>query len=124
MSALAGIALVVLLVWMFGSGLARFAGFLLALSGLIRVAGDNVTSAAVWSIVSGVGLWLVGHWLWAVKHKLWRTRLALSVFSLPALHFLAPIPTNHQPSRRPTWAESASRPHSADAAYPSGNSAY
>lgn len=49
---------------------------------------------------AGVALWLFGHWLWAFKHKLWRSRLALSVFSLPALDVIAPVCTNRLPRRQ------------------------
>ena len=38
---------------------------------------------------------MTGHWIWAFKHKAWRTRLALTAYSLPGIHHLAPIPTNH-----------------------------
>ena len=92
--ALAGLVIIVLAAWMFGSGLARLSGGLLIIIGLLRVASDHA-SPRMWTFVAaGAGLWLFGHWLWAFKHKLWRTRIALSLFSLPLLDGLAPIPTN------------------------------
>ncbi|GAA4825094.1 hypothetical protein GCM10023353_38750 [Tomitella cavernea] len=46
-----------------------------------------------------MGLWLFGHWHHAAKHGLWRSSFGLKVFSLPVLHRLAPIATNHKPRR-------------------------
>ncbi|MCD7053127.1 hypothetical protein LRS58_20635 [Rhodococcus sp. BH2-1] len=100
MSGLAGLAILAIAAWLFGSVLARVGGALLVIIGLLRIASDHASSR-MWAFVGiGVGLWLFGHWLWALKHKLWRSRIALSVFSLPVLDMLAPIPTNRIPRRR------------------------
>jgi hypothetical protein len=112
MGGLAGLVVVVIAAWLFGSGLARFAGGLLVVIGLLRISSDHA-SPRMWAFVGvGVALWLFGHWLWALKHKLWRTQFALSVFSLPVLDAIAPIPTNRIPRsqrapRRPQhqWGE-------------------
>ncbi|WP_139812450.1 hypothetical protein [Prescottella equi] len=102
MGGVAGLVVVVIAAWLFGSGLARFAGGLLVIIGLLRISSDHA-SPRMWAFVgSGLVLWLFGHWLWAFKHKLWRSQLALSVFSLPMLDTLAPIPTNRIPRPRRT----------------------
>lgn len=102
MAGLLSLVVIVVAAWLFGSGLARFAGVLLVLIGLVRITTDHA-SPRMWAFVGiGVVLWLFGHWLWAFKHKLWRSRPALSVFSSPGLRLLAPIPTNHIPRDRGT----------------------
>ncbi len=104
----AGVVLVALAAWVFGSGIARAAGGLLAIIALVRIAAGH-ESPRMWMFLAvGAGLWLFGHWLWAAKHKLWRSRLALSIFSTPLLDRLAPIPTNRirrqpRPGRR--WVQ-------------------
>jgi len=102
MGGLAGPVIVVITAWVFGPGLARFAGVLLVIIRLFRIATDHA-SPQMWAFVGGgLALWLFGHWLWALKHKLWCSPLALSVFSLPVLDTLAPIPTNRVPRRQRT----------------------
>ncbi|WP_337110019.1 hypothetical protein [Prescottella equi] len=102
MGGLAGLAIVFIAAWVFGPGLARFTGILLVTIGLFRIATDHA-STQMWAFVGmGLVLWLFRHWLWAFKHKLWRSQLALSVFSLPVLDTLAPIPTNRIPRPRRT----------------------
>ncbi|AWK76974.1 hypothetical protein CBI38_36825 (plasmid) [Rhodococcus oxybenzonivorans] len=108
MGALALAALAAWAVWVFGSGLARFAGAVLILVSLLRLATHTADPRAFPTLAAGMGLWLAGHWLWAIKHKLWRSQLALNIYSLPGLHHLAPIATNH--TRRPSkWAPERQR---------------
>ncbi|WCT06245.1 hypothetical protein [Rhodococcus qingshengii] len=88
------IAVAALLIWGFGSIIARLAGAIAVLEGLLRIGITGSTPAAYAILVAGLTIWMTGHWLWAFKHKAWRTRLALTAYSLPGLHHLAPIPTN------------------------------
>lgn len=107
--AVLSLVVIVVAAWLFGSGLARFAGILLVLIGLVRITSDHA-SPRMWAFVGiGVVLWLFGHWLWAFKHKLWRSRLALAVFSGPGSRLLAPIPTNHIPRDRAERPAAGSR---------------
>ncbi|QBJ97395.1 hypothetical protein ERC79_16710 [Rhodococcus sp. ABRD24] len=89
MSGVAGLIVVIIGAWLFGSVIARIGGALLVIIGLLRIASDHA-SPRMWAFVGiGVALWLFGQWLWALKHKLWRSSLALSVFSLPVLDAVA-----------------------------------
>lgn len=90
---LAGVAVVVMLVWIFGSGIARFVGIVLLIDGLggiaIRNGFDNPRFAIEAAI--GLGLWLFGHWLFAAKYGQYRSRLAQRVWRLPVLGWAAPV---------------------------------
>ncbi|WP_154606763.1 hypothetical protein [Rhodococcus sp. AQ5-07] len=93
------IAVAALLIWGFGSIIARLAGAIAVFEGLLRIGFTGSTPTAYAILGAGLGIWMTGHWIWAFKHKAWRTRLALTAYSLPGLHHLAPIPTNHTPNR-------------------------
>ncbi|MDJ0106294.1 hypothetical protein QM646_07735 [Rhodococcus erythropolis] len=97
------IAVAALLIWGFGSIIARLAGAIAVFEGLLRI---GFTGSAPAALAAGFAIWMTGHWIWAFKHKAWRTRLALTAYSLPGLHYLAPIPTNHsinQAQRTAVW---------------------
>ncbi|GEM_PF-3417144 len=98
------IAVAALLIWGFGSIIARLAGAIAVFEGLLRIGFTGSTPAAYAILVAGLAIWMTGHWIWAFKHKAWRTRLALTAYSLPGLHHLAPIPTNHTTRPAPTTA--------------------
>lgn len=92
----AGLLLVAIVLWGIGSGLARLVGIILLIDGLGGIAlhaGDIAGTRYLTEAAVGLGLWLAGHWLYAVKHRLWRTHLAMTVWRLPVLSHLAPIPT-------------------------------
>ncbi|QDQ99515.1 hypothetical protein FO059_18130 (plasmid) [Tomitella fengzijianii] len=88
-----------------GGALVRVGGGLLVIEELGRMVIDGATTRTLWLLAAGVGLWLFGHWHHAAKHSLWRSSLGLKAFSLPGLHRLAPIATNHRP-RRPGRGDS------------------
>lgn len=90
------IAVAALLIWGFGSIIARVAGAIAVFEGLLRIGFTGATPVAYMLLTAGFLIWMTGHWIWAFKHKAWRTRLALNVYSLPAIHNLAPIPTNRR----------------------------
>lgn len=94
-----------LVLWAVGGAAARLAGGLLALSALARLVLDGASSTTLLWLAAGIGLWLFGHWHHAAKHRVWRSTLALRVWSLPVIHQLAPIPTDHRPARRSSWAD-------------------
>ncbi|MCD2135937.1 hypothetical protein LQ424_29380 [Rhodococcus qingshengii] len=93
------IAVAALLIWGFGSIIARLAGAIAVFEGLLRIGFTGSTPTAYAILTAGLAIWMTGHWIWAFKHKAWRTRLALTAYSLPGLHHLAPIPTNHTPKQ-------------------------
>jgi len=93
------IAVAALLIWGFGSIIARLAGAIAVFEGLLRIGFTGSTPTACAILAAGLAIWMTGHWIWAFKHKAWRTRLALAAYSLPGLHHLAPIPTNHTPKQ-------------------------
>ncbi|MGO4203636.1 hypothetical protein AB4Z09_18165 [Rhodococcus sp. TAF43] len=103
------IALVALFTWAFGSTIARVAGGILVLEGLLRFAIGQTGAGAWTSLVAGLTIWGLGHWIWAYKHKTWRSRLALNAYSLPGIHRLAPIPTNRRPRQPRAWGAPAPR---------------
>lgn len=89
-----GLALLALvLVWAFGSVIARVVGVVMVLDG---VGGFVVHGTAavhdryLIELGVGVGLWLFGHWLYALKHGVWRSRLGRAVWRLPVLALIAP----------------------------------
>jgi hypothetical protein len=89
---LAGVAVVGILVWIFGAGIFRFVGIVLVIDGLGGIAlghMDNPRFAI--ELAVGLGLWLAGTWLFAAKHGLWSSRLARRVWTLPVLGVLSPI---------------------------------
>ncbi|KAF0957355.1 hypothetical protein [Rhodococcus sp. T7] len=92
-----------LLIWAFGSIAARLIGALIIFEGLLRIGFTGPRPLSVAILATGVAAWLLGHWIWAYKHKAWRTRLALNAYSLPGLHHLAPIGTNHAPHPTVKW---------------------
>lgn len=98
------IAVAALLIWGFGSIIARLAGAIAVFEGLLRIGFTGSTPAAYAILAAGVAIWMTGHWIWAFKHKAWRTRLALTAYSLPGLHRLAPIATNHSTKQAPRTA--------------------
>ncbi|WP_157851091.1 hypothetical protein [Gordonia phthalatica] len=92
---LAGLTIIgVILLWMFGAGMARFIGIVLILDGVGGMAIRNsVTENPRFPIeaVVGLGLWLLGHWLFAAKDGLWRSRLGQRVWRLPGLSWMSPV---------------------------------
>ncbi|WJJ14660.1 hypothetical protein P9990_27150 (plasmid) [Prescottella equi] len=97
------IALVALFAWAFGSIIARVAGGILVLEGLLRFAIGQSGAGAWITLGAGFAIWCFGHWIWAYKHKTWRSRLALNAYSLPGIRRLAPIPTNYRPRPPRKW---------------------
>ena len=98
------IAVAALLIWGFGSIIARLVGTITVFEGLLRIGFTGSTPAAYTILAAGLAIWMTGHWIWAFKHKAWRTRLALTAYSLPGLHHLAPIPTNRATKQAPRTA--------------------
>ncbi|MDH6284936.1 hypothetical protein [Prescottella agglutinans] len=82
-----------------GSGLTISGRAVRRLIGLLRISSDHAIPR-MWAFVGVDGARLFGHWVWALKHKLWRNQIALSVFSLPVLDAVAPIPTNRVPRQQ------------------------
>jgi hypothetical protein len=109
MSVAALIAIGALLIWAFGSITARLIGALIAFEGLLRIGYTGAGPLSVAILATGIGAWLLGHWIWAYKHKTWRTRLALNAYSLPGLHYLAPIGTNRVPRPTVKWPSQPQR---------------
>ncbi len=90
----AATVVVVMLVWLFGSGLARFAGIVLVidgLGGLVIHAGSFDNPRYAIEAAAGVGLWMFGHWLFALKHGVWRTRAARAAWRVPVWSWASPI---------------------------------
>ena len=75
------IAVVALVIWAFGSVLARFGGALIAATGLVStVAGHSLIAglglAALGLAALGLALWFAGHIAIGYKSGQWRSRLA------------------------------------------------
>ena len=62
------IALVALFAWAFGSIIARVAGGILVLEGLLRFAIGQSGASAWIALGAGFAIWCIGHWIWAYKH--------------------------------------------------------
>lgn len=87
-------AVVLILVWLFGSGLARFAGIVLVidgLGGLVIHAGSFDNPRYAIEAAAGIGLWMFGHWLFALKHGMWRTRLGRAAWRVPVWSWASPV---------------------------------
>lgn len=91
---MAAIAIVALLIWVFGSTLSRVFGAALILYSLFELTQNDGSVETYKLLGAGIVAWLAGHWLWAFKHKTWRSQLALNVYRLPLLNFVSPIPAN------------------------------
>lgn len=97
MLVLAAVAVLVLLAaWLCGSVVARIAGVLLVMEGLLRLVRGDTDLTVVYVLGGGLTLWLAGHWIFAVKYRYWRNTLALWAFSIPGLSVLAPLPTQRR----------------------------
>lgn len=91
LSIAAAAALLILLFWSSFSFVARVAGSLIVIDSLLTfVLGSGRPERLVW-LAAGVGLWIGGHWMWALKYRAWKSALALRIFELPLLRYLAPI---------------------------------
>lgn len=83
-----GIIVLVGAVWLFGSGVARAAGILLVVLGLLMLATGSVFGVVVG--VGGVLIWLGGHWFFAYKYHGWRSPLAQRAFNSRFLRRIDP----------------------------------
>lgn len=90
---LAGLVVLAIVVWIFGSGVARFVGLVLLINGLggIWLRGGLENPRHGWFVVAGLGLWLFGHWLFAAKRGAWRSRVARAVWRVPIIAWTSPV---------------------------------
>ncbi len=93
---LAGVFLVALAAWLFGSVLARVFGVVFALIGLagtfVYGTHNQLGSAAACfaAFAGGFALWLAGHWMFAYKHHGWSSPIARRVFNQTPLRRIDP----------------------------------
>lgn len=78
MAELAGLALGLMVLWVFFPLVARFGGALLAVVGLVGATSHETWAG--WMIAVGLGLWLAGSWLHAVKTSRYSSSLARFLF--------------------------------------------
>lgn len=81
-----------LIFWSLFPTLARIAGILLMLDSvltLILLPNRAPAAHAGW-LLTGIALWLTGHFVFAVKHGAWRSRLAARIVHASVLRRLLP----------------------------------
>lgn len=93
---LAGVFVVALAAWLFGSIIARVFGVFFALLGLVGMliygTHNELGSAAACftAFVGGFALWLAGHWMFAYKHHRWSSAIARRLFNQTPLRRIDP----------------------------------
>jgi hypothetical protein len=92
LSVLATGVLVALGFWLLGGVVLRVGGALLAVSGLLSTAATGSPSAALLTVLGGLG-WLGGHWLFAARKHYFSSPLARRIF-------LEALPRQLDPTRR------------------------
>ncbi|SEB43466.1 hypothetical protein [Rhodococcus jostii] len=100
------VALIIVVVWKFGYGLARIAGIVLVLKGLIWLVAGAAAGAQLGAMAA---VWLTGHLFGAYRHRTWGSLLAKLIFTrIPGLRVLDPQRRKRQ-SSRPARPEPARR---------------
>ncbi|PBC51858.1 hypothetical protein CJ179_00040 [Rhodococcus sp. ACS1] len=103
------VAFTIVVVWKFGYGLARIAGIVLVLKGLVWLVAGAAVGAQLGAMAAGTAVWLTGHLFGAYRHRTWGSRLAKLIFTrIPGLRVLDPQRRKRQ-SRRPTRPEPGRR---------------
>ena len=103
------VALIIVVVWKFGYGLARIVGIVLVLKGLVWLVAGAAVGAQLGTMVAGAAVWLTGHLFGAYRHRAWGSRLAKLIFTrIPGLRVLDPQRRKRQ-SCRPARPEPARR---------------
>ncbi|KXX58068.1 hypothetical protein [Rhodococcus sp. LB1] len=85
------VAFTIVVVWKFGYGLARIAGIVLVLKGLVWLVAGAAVGAQLGAMAAGAAVWLAGHLFGAYRHRTWGSRLAKLIFTrIPGLRVLDP----------------------------------